>query len=355
MADTVPVIAAEAELTILDHLREPVILLGARREVIFANEAAVELLEASFFGRDLALSFRHPSVLEIADAVLAGAEERSAEIDIALPVPRILLAHAIGVSAPRPGQVRAVLTFNDVTDARASAQIREDFVANVSHELRSPVAALVGFIETLRSSARDDAEARERFLGIMAEEASRMARLIDDLLSLSRVEATEHVRPRQPVDVAMVLGGVRELLAGRAAERQMEIRVELADGLTPVPGSRDELAEVFHNLLDNAVKYGRAGTAIRVTAHAVARIPSLGQPGLAVAVENEGDGIEAEHIPRLTERFYRVDKGRSRKLGGTGLGLAIVKHIVNRHRGRLVIESELGKGARFTVFLPAPR
>ena len=355
MADRGPVISTEAELTILDHLREPVILLGARREVIFANKAAVELLEASFFRRDLALSFRHPSVLEIADAVLAGADERSAEIDIHLPVPRVLLAHAIGVRASQPGQVRAVLTFNDVTEARSSAQIREEFVANVSHELRSPVAALVGFIETLRGSARDDAEARERFLAIMAEEASRMARLIDDLLSLSRVEATEHVRPREPVDIAMVLGGVRELLTRRAAERQMEICIDLADELAPVPGNRDELAEVFHNLLDNAVKYGRAGTQIRVTAEPVARIPNLGQPGLAIAVENEGEGIEAEHIPRLTERFYRVDKGRSRKLGGTGLGLAIVKHIVNHHRGRLMVESEVGKGARFTVYLPGPR
>ena len=348
-------ISAEVELAILDHLPEPVILLGERREVIFANKAAVELLEASFFRRDLAQSFRHPSVLEVADAVLAGESERSAEIDILVPVPRILLVRAIRVETPASSPVRALLTLQDMTHARQAEQMRQDFVANVSHELRSPVAAIVGFIETLRGPAREDPEARERFLAIMSEEASRMARLIDDLLSLSRVEATEHVRPRELADIEGILRGVGELLARRASERQMQIRIELGEKLAPVPGNRDELSEVFHNLIDNAVKYGRAGTPIRVHAQPVQRIPNLGVAGIAVVVENEGEGIEAEHVPRLTERFYRVDKGRSRKLGGTGLGLAIVKHIVNHHRGRLAIESEVGKGARFTVYLPGPR
>ena len=179
-------ISAEVELAILDHLPEPVILLGERREVIFANKAAVELLEASFFRRDLAQSFRHPSVLEVADAVLAGESERSAEIDILVPVPRILLVRAIRVETPASSPVRALLTLQDMTHARQTEQMRQDFVANVSHELRSPVAAIVRFIETLRGPAREDPEARERFLAIMSEEASRMARLIDDLLSLSR-------------------------------------------------------------------------------------------------------------------------------------------------------------------------
>ena len=160
---------------------------------------------------------------------------------------------------------------------------------------------------------------------------------------------------RELADIEGILRGVGELLARRASERQMQIRIELGEKLAPVPGNRDELSEVFHNLIDNAVKYGRAGTPIRVHAQPVQRIPNLGVAGIAVVVENEGEGIEAEHVPRLTERFYRVDKGRSRKLGGTGLGLAIVKHIVNHHRGRLAIESEVGKGARFTVYLPGPR
>ena len=350
MADMVPGVSAGDEFAALDNLPDPVILLGARRAVVFANRAAVDLLQASYRERDLAQSFRHPLVLEIADAVLGGLPERSAEIDLLLPVPRFLLARAVAL--PGEGPVRAMLTFRDMTDSRQVEQIREEFVANVSHELRSPISAIVGFIETLRGPAREDPAARDRFLGIMAEEAQRMARLIDDLLSLSRVEATEHVRPREQVDIAAILGAVRDLLARRAADRKMEIRLELEENLAPIPGNRDELSEVFHNLIDNAIKYGRSETPVRVVAQAIERIPHLGVAGLAISVENHGDGIEAEHIPRLTERFYRVDKGRSRKLGGTGLGLAIVKHIVSHHRGRLAIESAVGTGARFTVYLP---
>jgi two-component system phosphate regulon sensor histidine kinase PhoR len=354
MADAGPIVSMEDEFVVLDHLPDPVILLGVRREVIFANRAAVELLQASYRNRDLAQSLRHPVVLEIADAVLGGAAERSAEIDILIPVPRTLLARAIPVMVS--GRlVRAMLTFQDMTDSRQAEQIRQDFVANVSHELRSPISAIVGFIETLRGPARDDASARERFLEIMAEEAQRMSRLIDHLLSLSRVEATEHVRPRELVDIPGILGAVRDLLSRRATERQMDLRLEFGENLAPIPGNRDELSEVFHNLVDNAIKYGRPGTPIRVAVQAVERIPHLGVAGLAIAIENHGEGIEAEHIPRLTERFYRVDKGRSRALGGTGLGLAIVKHIVNHHRGRLAIESGVGMGARFTVYLPGSR
>ena len=350
MADHLPIVTGQAELTVLDHIPDPVILLGAQREVLFANRAAGDLLQASYRNRDLAQSFRHPIVLEIADAVLRGASERSAEVDVLLPVPRILMARATAI--PGNGPTRAMLTFRDMTDSRQAEQIRQDFVANVSHELRSPIAAIVGFIETLRGPARDDAPARERFLGIMAEEASRMSRLIDNLLSLSRVEATEHVRPREPVDIAAILGTVRDLLTRRAHERQMDLRLEIDANLPPIPGNRDELTEVFHNLIDNAIKYGRAGTPIRVAVQAVDRIPNIGGAGVAVSVENHGEGIEAEHIPRLTERFYRIDKGRARKMGGTGRGLAIVKHIVNQHRGQFAIESVVGKGARFTVYLP---
>jgi two-component system phosphate regulon sensor histidine kinase PhoR len=352
VAERLPIVTEQAELAVLDHIPDPVILLGAQREVIFANRAAVELLQASYRSRDLAQSFRHPAVLEIADAVLRGVPERTAEVDLLLPVPRILMARAIAV--PGNGPTRAMLTFRDMTDSRQAEQMRQDFVANVSHELRSPISAIVGFIETLRGPAREDAAARERFLGIMADEAQRMSRLIDNLLSLSRVEATEHVRPREPVDITAILGTVRDLLSRRAAERQMELRLEFDDDLPSVPGNRDELTEVFHNLIDNAIKYGRVASTIRVTVQALDRIPHIGGTGLAVSVENHGEGIEQEHIPRLTERFYRIDKGRARKMGGTGLGLAIVKHIVNHHRGRLAIESVVGVGARFTVYLPRP-
>jgi two-component system phosphate regulon sensor histidine kinase PhoR len=350
VAERLPIVTEQAELAVLDQIPDPVVLLGAQREVIFANRAAGDLLQASYRNRDLAQSFRHPTVLEIADAVLRGVPERSAEIDLLLPVPRVLMARATAVTGNGP--TRAMLTFRDMTDSRQAEQIRQDFVANVSHELRSPISAIVGFIETLRGPAREDVPARERFLGIMAEEAQRMSRLIDNLLSLSRVEATEHVRPREPVDIITILGTVRDLLSRRAQERQMELRLEFDEKLPAVPGNRDELTEVFHNLIDNAIKYGRVGTTVRVGVRAIERIPDIGGTGLAVSVENHGEGIEPEHIPRLTERFYRIDKGRARKMGGTGLGLAIVKHIVNHHRGRLAIESVVGVGARFTVYLP---
>lgn len=344
---------ATAELAVLDHLPDPIILLSAERIVTFANKAALEILSAPHLGRDLAQSLRHPEALALADAALRGAAEQSAEIDLFLPMPRVFRARALAMPDIRPALRRALLIFEDITEARQIAQMREEFVANVSHELRSPIAALVGFIETLRGPARDDKQAHERFLGIMADEADRMSRLINDLLSLTRVEAGEHVRPREAVDVGRVLGAVRELVAGRAAEQQMDIRLQIADGLPTIPGDRDELSQVFHNLIENALNYGRPGTPIVVDAAVTPRIPYLGVPGISVAVENQGDGIAEEHIPRLTERFYRADEGRSRKLGGTGLGLAIVKHIVNHHRGRLAIESEVGKGAKFTVFLPS--
>ncbi len=344
---------AAAELVVLDRLPDPVILLNAERLVTFANKAALEILSAPYLGRDLAQSLRHPEVLALADAVLQGATEQSVEIDMFLPMQRVFRVRALALPGTSPALRRALLTFEDMTEARHITEMREEFVANVSHELRSPIAALVGFIETLRGPARDDKQAHERFLGIMAEEANRMSRLIDDLLSLTRVEAGEHVRPREPVDIGQILAGVRELETRRAAEQQMEIRLQVEPGLPMVPGDRDELSEVFHNLIENAINYGRPGTPIMVEAAVTARIPYLGVPGVSIAVENQGNGIGEEHIPRLTERFYRVDKGRSRKLGGTGLGLAIVKHIINHHRGRLAIESEVGKGAKFTVFLPS--
>jgi two-component system phosphate regulon sensor histidine kinase PhoR len=247
---------------------------------------------------------------------------------------------------------RVVLVLRDETRAKRAEQSRADFVANATHELRSPLAALIGFIETLRGPASGDATARDRFLGIMQAEAQRMARLIEDLMSLSRVEINEHVAPRDRVDVREVLAAVAETLAVRAEQRRMKIALDVPNDLPAVMGDMDQLTQVFHNLVDNAVKYGRAGTHIRIVARVVDPMPGAHSTGVSVAVADEGDGIEPSHLPRLTERFYRADKGRSRQLGGTGLGLAIVKHILNRHRGRLTIESTVGEGSTFTVLLP---
>jgi two-component system, OmpR family, phosphate regulon sensor histidine kinase PhoR len=246
---------------------------------------------------------------------------------------------------------------HDLTAAKRSERLRADFVANASHELRTPLASLIGFIETLRGPARDDSAARQHFLSIMAEQSQRMKRLVDDLLSLSRIEMNEHRPPTERVDLARLLPTVADLLGQRAAARDMQIKLDLPADLPAVLGDSDELAQVFQNLLDNAIKYSRAGTSIDVTAHASGRIlpgarPGERPPAVAVTVRDHGEGIAREHLPRLTERFYRVDAARSRELGGTGLGLAIVKHIVNHHRGALEIDSEPGEGSVFTIHLP---
>ncbi|MEX2407862.1 MAG: ATP-binding protein, partial [Rhodovibrionaceae bacterium] len=221
------------------------------------------------------------------------------------------------------------------------------------HELRTPLSSLLGFIETLRGPAAEDAEAQQRFLGIMEEQATRMSRLVEDLLSLSHIEMQEHSPPKGETDLGEVLRAVCEGLNIKARAKEMTLRLDI-EGSPRVIGQKDELAQVFQNLIDNALKYGREGTEVTVTARAGGEAARLPGPSAVVAVRDRGEGISREHLPRLTERFYRVDTARSRKLGGTGLGLAIVKHIVNRHRGQLMIDSQPGSGSTFTVHLPAP-
>jgi two-component system phosphate regulon sensor histidine kinase PhoR len=225
--------------------------------------------------------------------------------------------------------------------------MRVDFIANASHELRSPLAALAGFIETLLGPARDDPQARARFLDIMRAQAERMSRLVDDLLSLSRIELNAHIRPSARVDLDAVVAGVADSLTPLASAAGVKVEVARPDGPVSVAGDRDELAQVFQNLIENAIKYGADGSRVDVTLG-----PAQRSGEVAVSVRDYGPGIAAEHLPRLTERFYRVDVASSREKGGTGLGLAIVKHILNRHRGSLQIESKPGDGATFTVRLP---
>lgn len=342
----------------LEAVPDPLIVLSDAREVIAVNAPAREVLGIGGLGRDLAMSLRHPEVLAAVDAIAAGALAMSAEITLPVPIARTFTLHAARVPSAAEGRERRiVLVLHDETRARRAEQTQSDFVANASHELRSPLSALIGLIETLRGPAADDAAARERFLSIMHTEAARMARLVDDLMSLSRVEINEHVAPREAVDLEDVLAAVAATLSVRAAGKDMTIAVSCPPGLARVRGDGDQLTQVFHNLLDNAVKYGRPGTAVEVSA-APASLGSGPSPGggtaaVAVSVRDRGEGIAAIHLPRITERFYRADEGRSRRLGGTGLGLAIVKHIVNRHRGRLVVESVKGEGSTFTVILPA--
>ena len=330
---------------ILDSLPDPVLLLDAGRVVTRINPAARAVLGDPALGRDLSHSLRHPDALRAVDAVLTEGGQHGVEVSLPVPVARAFDLQAL--AAPG-GQGGVLVIMRDVTALRQNERMRADFVSNVSHELRSPLATLIGFIETLRGPASNDPEARRRFLGIMDAEAARMSRLVDDLLSLARVEAREHIRPETALELAPLLKGVAETLAARS---DRPVALDIADGLPPVLGDPDELTQVFENLLDNAIKYG--GDNVRLEAAAVARIPDIGLPGACIAVTDAGPGIDEADLPRLTERFYRTDKARSRSLGGTGLGLAIVKHIVNRHRGRMAATSTVGQGSCFTVYLPS--
>ena len=347
----------EASRAVVAALPEPLLLLDADRRVVSANAAADALLGERLLERDLAGALRHPALLAAADAVLRGEGQRVVEFELTSPVERHLSARIAPLSPRNHDGAVALLLLNDLTAIKRAEQLRADFVANASHELRTPLASLVGFIETLRGPARDDRAAGERFLAIMAEQASRMQRLVGDLLSLSRIEMNEHRSPTGAVDLGAVMRGVADTLEQRAEARGMRITLTLPDDMPPVVGDADELTQVFQNLIDNAIKYGAAGTAVEVVASRSARLLPGARAGpratVSVAVRDHGAGIGRDHLPRLTERFYRVDAARSRELGGTGLGLAIVKHIVNHHRGALEIDSEPGQGSVFTVHLPA--
>jgi two-component system phosphate regulon sensor histidine kinase PhoR len=341
--------AAEA---IIAAVPDPLILIDRQRRVVRTNTASAEFIGAGGEGRDLAAAMRNPALLAAADAVLRGDGATSVEFTLSVPVERILRAHLAPVAGPAEGGAAAILTLHDVTALKRSEQLRADFVANAGHELKTPLATLIGFIETLQGPARDDSAARERFLGIMQQQARRMARLVDDLLSLSRIELNEHVAPTGRVALAPMIDEVARGLELRAEERGIRIVQRLPTDLPEVQGDRDELAQIAQNLLDNAVKYGRPRSEVTVTGGS-----DTGSDGVAaqvwLAVADRGEGIAAEHLPRLTERFYRADTARSRELGGTGLGLAIVKHILNRHRGRLDIHSVPAEGSTFTVWLRA--
>jgi two-component system phosphate regulon sensor histidine kinase PhoR len=333
--------------TIVERLPDPLIVLAADRSVGRANAAA-----RAAFGPDIPAVLRHPTLRAAVERAIVQETLQTADLALPVPVGRELHVTVIRL-APLPAEGPILLVLSDRTRERAVERMREDFVANASHELRTPLASLIGFIDTLRGPASDDPPAQQRFLGIMAEQAARMNRLIDDLLSLSRIELTEHLPPADRLDLATL---VRRTAAGfepRLLERNTTLTLSVEPDLPQVVGDADQLAQVLMNLLDNAVKYGRHGGQVRLSASVSAgagRFPN--RRGVLISVQDDGAGIAREHIGRLTERFYRVDKGRSRAAGGTGLGLAIVKHVLNRHRGQLLIESEEGKGSTFTVWLP---
>lgn len=344
---------------LIEALPEPILLVTPDRRIELTNAAARDLFGAGIEGMPVFSCLRQPgttAALEqgfraLADATAPAGPFEADKLITTATDERVWRLQAAPVRAPG-GTGRLVVSLRDVSHVERAEQQRRDFVANVSHEMRSPLTVLLGFIETLRGPARDDPAARERFLDIMEREAQRMTRLVSDLLSLSKVESDEMIRPRGTASVQEVLRATVAALRPQIEAAGIEVRLEDAAAAAPIPGDRDQLVQVFHNLVENALKYGASGGRIEIVAERVEQVPGFAGQVLRVSVIDFGEGIDPIHIPRLTERFYRVDGHRSRQMGGTGLGLAIVKHIVNRHRGRLSIRSARGSGSTFTVLLP---
>ncbi|WP_037306816.1 sensor histidine kinase [Ruegeria halocynthiae] len=332
----------------------PALMVDQTERIIAANTEAKTLLNQNIIGRHFATILRQPQVIEAMEQSLrtkGSATTRHLSNDGAQDTTfEVQFRYMNGVGAVSGGAVMA--TFQDVTHLEHASQMRRDFVANVSHELRTPLTALMGFIETLRGPARDDVAARDRFLGIMNEEANRMNRLVGDLLSLNRVESEERVRPKEQLELTGLLQSTLNSLRPLAEDASVELILNATQGPVSLIGDSDQLRQVFTNLIENGIKYGGSGGSVEVRVTSSERDTASRGPGVRVQIVDKGPGIDALHLPRLTERFYRADSHRSRQLGGTGLGLAIVKHIVNRHRGRLRVESDLGKGSVFTVILP---
>jgi two-component system phosphate regulon sensor histidine kinase PhoR len=337
----------------VDAVPEPAVALDGSAQILHANRLAEELFGTRRRGGHIASMTRDPELLAAVDEALETRQSREVELHRRVPVERRLLATLAPLDHPRSGLDPSLLiSFRDLTEQDRLARMRADFVANASHELRTPLASLRGFVETLQGAAKNDTEARERFLKVMSEQAERMSRLVDDLLSLSRVEMREHLPPAQNVDVNDAVSHVIQALQPLAAGTATSIEFKRLDTPAIVRGDRDELVQVFQNLVQNAIKYGKSGGRIEV-AVAYAEAAGARPARFVVSVTDDGPGIAPQHLPRLTERFYRVNVLASRERGGTGLGLAIVKHILNRHRGELNISSKVGEGSTFSVVLPA--
>ncbi|WP_151610780.1 phosphate regulon sensor histidine kinase PhoR [Sinorhizobium alkalisoli] len=346
-----PAVAAAAEggsdplVPVLNALDMPVLVIAADETVLFQNNAAEKT-----FGRIppdsyLAARVRSPDILDMVRETIATGQVNQIEHAERLPSDAVYVVRVApaDIGGGDFGRRVFLLTYRDISQARRIDRMRSDFVANASHELRTPLASLRGFIETLQGPARNDLKAQEKFFGIMHEQVTRMSRLVDDLLSLSRLELRSHIAPDEPVDLVPLLGHVRDGLAPLARDLDVTISLEAPETPVVVKGDRDELIEVFENLIENACKYGQEGQKVDV------RLTGGGDGQAEVVVTDYGPGIPAEHVPRITERFYRVNVEASRSKKGTGLGLAIVKHILTRHRARLLIHSEIGKGTVFTV------
>lgn len=339
------IVAAFAEA-----LGDPCIIVDGRSVIRHLNKAASAQFPRALVGSPITFSLRHPALISAIEKCKSTLAQQQVEVQQTIPNEiwyKVTIAPLdLGGPPATSGQARFVLTLHDLTEQRRIDAMRADFIANASHELRTPLTSVIGFIDTLLGPAANDAEARARFLGIMRQQAERMSNLISDLLSLSRIEQRQRLLPSDQVDLTKLLPEVVEGLHVQAREADVEVKASLPGEACIVVGDRDELYEVFENLLDNAIKYGADGDSVELV------LAAKDAGSFRVTITDHGEGIESAHVPRLTERFYRVDAESSRKKKGTGLGLAIVKHIVNRHRGQMTIRSTVGEGTSVEVILP---
>ena len=320
---------------LLEGLSEPA-LIASGGKVLAGNLGARTLLGDGIAGEPITTVLAHPAALE--------ALER-ADVEVELTGLDGSRRHWLMRTA-RLAEGRTLVRFTDRSEARAAEQMRVDFVANASHELRTPLATLIGYTETLREQSDEiDPATRERFLSVVHDEARRMQRVVEDLISLSRIEAEKFTEPTEAVALVPLIDQAMKSLKRTADEHDSVLVSEIEPHLPEVVADRGQIAQLLDNLLTNALRYGEPGTPVIISARAEGAMVRL-------SVADEGEGISPEHIARVTERFYRVDTSRSRSLGGTGLGLSIVKHIVERHRGRLAIDSQVGKGTTVHVLLP---
>jgi len=332
----------------------PLVVVGGGGRILFYNKAATELFGPDMEGRHFTTALRQPALLEAIEGAIREQISCKSRYQNTMGDSVTLYDVTCSPVAVQGKTPSVLISFEDVSPLLEAGQMRSDFVANVSHELRSPLTSLMGFIETLQGPAKDDSQANTRFLELMERETKRMTRLVGDLLSLSRVESEERIRPREKIDILPVLRLSQQNLQPVALENNITVAINCPDDWDHmIKGDADQLQQVFTNLIENAIKYGGSGGDVVVDIAYCSHEASLRGPAVHVSISDRGDGISPIHIPRLTERFYRIDSHRSREMGGTGLGLAIVKHIVNRHRGRLKISSVKGKGSTFTVILPA--
>jgi two-component system phosphate regulon sensor histidine kinase PhoR len=342
---------------LVDTLPDILIMTNDDKMVVRTNRAARNIFGQNLAHRPLREIIPNDQLMNAITAVIEDLQGQEVEFYMEDPAPRDFHAIIERFPIPSEGGISIVITLTDITQQKRIQRMRADFVANASHEIRTPLASIIGFIETLRGPAKDDEGARDEFLRVMADQAERMSKLVNDLLSLSKIEMNAHTLPVAKVDLLRIIRSEKQHFEWACKQKNVTLRLKLTDTLPPTRGEDEELAQVVRNLLGNAIKYTNPDTEVVLTAKLTSQLPddpsmrSLSR-AITFSVQDHGEGISREHIPRLTERFYRVDTARTRKVGGTGLGLAIVKHVLNRHHGVMTIESEVSQGSTFSVFLP---